>query len=750
MFSKKQLLLIFISIMTAASLCIGFIVYFSRAGINENINQLAITTIDETTYVKQHSLNTALFQEFSRLEGIAQVITDTPREDYSAFLGNMMTIYPYANIYLLDNNGHGVDAFDNDVDLSELPAFMSISQQVTYTASTVVFSPITGVEVSFFGIPVRSGSEFAGAIIGEIPIEYITALTLPPPDGYSHMHVLDREGNIVISSDEDELTSGNYTNNIFDVLTTEMIVGDTSHQEFVQDLQNMSDGQIQYALDGSSLNYVRYVPLAFNGWFLAVVLPQSAIAGRTDVLVQQIISITSIGMIVVIVSSALAFTLMMLSQRNVNRALHYDQLTGLPNLEKFKLDMKAVLRRNPGQDYMVVRMDISNFKSINQLFGYHTGDEVLKAFSKVMPKNEVEVYSFMLARAGNDEFFIFAKSDFLKDLEDIRYHYESILFSLLREQLALDYPITIRYGRYRIPQGYSDVNEIVSRTILAHNFAKDRGTIIQDYNKTMQDYLDRTSRVSGNFASALLEKELTFFLQPQVDLHSMKLCGAEALVRWNPTEGGTLFPDEFIPILEQSGDIVKLDLAIVEQVCDFLKNRLDKGASVVPISVNFSRKHLANPNTVQELVDIATRYGVPHNLIVIELTETAVVNNPELIRAFVDNLSRQGFRFSIDDFGSGYSSLGMLQTFHADEVKLDRSFIATDAPDDAKRVVIGGVISMLKGLNSTTVAEGVETEFQLEFLKELGYDVAQGYYFSKPMPVQQFESLYLDNTIDYL
>lgn len=238
--------------------------------------------------------------------------------------------------------------------------------------------------------------------------------------------------------------------------------------------------------------------------------------------------------------------------------------------------------------------------------------------------------------------------------------------------------------------------------------------------------------------------EFVVYFQPKVELKTNKIAGAEALVRWQDPKKGLIPPDEFIPIFEKNGFITKLDIYVFEEVCKTIRKWLNEGINPIPVSVNLSRMHLQNPNFLKKYKEIQEKYEVPADLLEIELTETLVFENFEQLKKVIDDIHQMGFSCSIDDFGSGYSSLNLLKEIPVDILKLDRIFFSKKN-DKRGNSVIESIISLAKKLNMTTISEGVETISQVEFLRKADCDLVQGYVYSKPLAKDDFEITFLKN-----
>lgn len=265
------------------------------------------------------------------------------------------------------------------------------------------------------------------------------------------------------------------------------------------------------------------------------------------------------------------------------------------------------------------------------------------------------------------------------------------------------------------------------------------------FQKEMYTRMFKEKEVAMSFNYALTHGEFVPFYQPKVLLKNNQLCGAEALCRWFH-DGKMVSPMDFVPVLERDGSVCRLDFYILEQVCKDIRRWIDADYTPVKVSVNFSRWHLLNPNISEEILDVIHRYDIDPCLIEIEITETA--NNEDFIALakMINTLKKSGMTFSVDDFGTGFSSLSLLKNLSADVLKIDKSFLDVDEnysfddqQDKRNKILFENIIRIANGLNMEVICEGVETTEQKEFLLSLDCDMAQGYYYDKPLPVEQFE-----------
>jgi len=261
------------------------------------------------------------------------------------------------------------------------------------------------------------------------------------------------------------------------------------------------------------------------------------------------------------------------------------------------------------------------------------------------------------------------------------------------------------------------------------------------YDGSMWDEMLDEQNIMNALDSAMDNNEFSLLLQPKYELKNETVIGSEALVRWVTKEGENIPPSKFIPIFEKNGSIYELDKFMWESVCQQLRKWLDEGKAVKPVSVNVSRIDLYDPELVNVLVRIVNKYKIPKELFELEITESAYTGDPQMIMSVVDNLQREGFRILMDDFGSGYSSLNMLKDIYIDVLKIDMGFLQRTDRTGRGNNILAAVVYMADKLKLPTIAEGVETKEQVDFLKSIGCNWAQGFYFSQPISAEEFSQL---------
>ncbi|MEG1778623.1 MAG: EAL domain-containing protein [Oscillospiraceae bacterium] len=430
-------------------------------------------------------------------------------------------------------------------------------------------------------------------------------------------------------------------------------------------------------------------------------------------------------------------------QQELERLAFYDDLTGGINLNKFKLLALDKLQSNPEQIFFMVRFDINGFKVINDIYGFHEGDNVLrnvyKAVDKIVSADDI------FARISSDDFVAMITNKNEEELIATNYLFKEEFDNICYKE-GKNYKIDFTTGVYKIPKGETDVITILDRSKMAHKKAKSCSSQNKYmlYNEQMRDEAIRIKTIEDTMYQALNSGEFVAYLQPKFNLKTNTIEGAEALVRWiMPPDYTVKSPIEFIPIFEKNGFVAKIDYFMLEQACKMQRKWLDAGAAPIPISVNQSKIMLFTKGYVELVCSLVQKYDIPPHLIELEVLETLIHENIEQLQAIILHLDFFGFLVSIDDFGCGYSSLNMLKDVKADVLKIDREFLNKIEDNERGEVVLTNIIRLAKELHMSVVCEGVETEKQAEMLRRLNCDTAQGYLYAKPMPLEEFEGKYL-------
>lgn len=428
------------------------------------------------------------------------------------------------------------------------------------------------------------------------------------------------------------------------------------------------------------------------------------------------------------------------SARALSDAAYVDSLTGASTLLKFQMDAEQLLTEAAPGQYSIIAMDVDNFKYINDTLGYNIGNHVLWLLAQIFKRNIHP--DTLMARPHSDNFIFMYRSD-----GSLSAFNEEISSQAINDTLAPvlgnDCRINFSLGYYRVQNPSLSLPLMMDCANIAKKMAKSTyGSSIAEYTEDMDKQLANNREIILAMEKALINRNFICYLQPKVRLDTEMLCGSEVLVRWRSSEKGIISPGEFIPLFEKNGFICRLDLYMFEQTCMLLQSWLGRGIKNIPcLSVNVSAVTLTNIPFVSKINAIISQYGIEPSMIEVEFTESALGNSPALIMDIMSELKEAGFHVSIDDFGNGYSSLHLLKDASADVLKLDKGFLGQSMNTSKGKEIISSIISMAKRLHMQTVAEGVETREQAQSLLDMGCDVAQGYYYAKPMPAGDFERL---------
>ena len=403
-----------------------------------------------------------------------------------------------------------------------------------------------------------------------------------------------------------------------------------------------------------------------------------------------------------------------------------DALTGMNNYSYFPALAKEYIQgvTDNFSENVFLFLDVHNFKAFNDQRGFEAGDRFLVAIGKYIS----DIFSDSLcARQADDHFVVLTKTEGLQERLD------------RLNRLVHDYDeeilLGINCGAYHLTGENEDPRMAIDRARYAAHLIKNRfQTVYAEYDKTMSEEYHKRLYVVNSIDSAVSNGWIVPFYQPVVWSDTKELCGCEALARWMDPVYGQLFPNEFIPVLEEYRLIHKLDKAIFESVCRDLRAAMDAGKPVVPVSLNFSRLDFELMDAPQELEDLVTRYRIPKELIHVEVTESALTDNFSRLNAAMNRIKELGYSLWLDDFGSGYSSLNVLKDYQFDVVKIDMRFLSNLENSEKSKTLIDCIVKMANRINMLTLTEGVETEMQAEFLNQIGCNRLQGYLFGKPIP----------------
>ncbi len=560
---------------------------------------------------------------------------------------------------------------------------------------------------------------------------YKDVLALSALGEEGHAVIIRRDGSIVLTYESPKYI------NVFSYLDNVTLDEPFTLAKIRTDIQGGQTILVGYRTDDGLHHFLQFVPLKANGWYLVSSVPAQYVEAQATQVAK--LSLILFG-VVFLVFYYLLFLIMRIrddSNRRLFTTAFVDPLTGADNFSRMCEQFDSKLAALNRQAALVI-FDINKFKVINDLHGYERGNEVLKRVAQVLQEELSNEEIF--CRLSADNFILLLtyqdRKTFVKRLKT------------LSTKLKRDCTVEDSCLMLDVAFGIYEINEdlpfyiMLDRANLALEHAKQRPfDKCEFYDAEDRSRLVAERQIEGEMENALVNGEFEIYLQPKCDFSTGQIRGAEALVRWNRGEGRIVRPDEFIPVFERNGFILQLDMFIMEEAARLLSTWRANQMPVVPLAVNFSRLHLNDARFIPHMRRIMAQYNVPNHLLEAEITESVIFNNLERAQEVIGQLHLYGFPVAMDDFGSGYSSLNVLKELKFDSIKLDKEFLSGFEENARAQKVIEGAVRMIKTLGVKVVTEGVETREQAEFLRKCGADLAQGYFFSRPVTTATFEQL---------
>ena len=638
----------------------------------------------------------------------------------------------FVRMAIMQENGKTITNDGYEVDYSDERENFFSNNEIRVSESRI--SKIDGEEITIYSQAIDLDKERIAILLIVKTDSYKNIFSNKVFEGKGFSYIVNKQGNIVVSANT-EIDSRNLIENIDKMLTG------SSKQRF-ESSQNKIEENIRNGISGTRTlqtangkYYMVYEAIEANDWAIVTFIPSKAIAAEVN---NALLTTFILSIIVILVILSICIYIVISNNKKQKQLYEYayiDPVTKRGNIYYFRKKGQEILDSiktsgTPSNQYIIV-LDINKFKMINKAYGYKTGDTILKGIGDVLER--LLGAESLICRYSNDYFAVLFEYK-----EDIH----RILNKLIRsiENLKIDdttYNLSVNIGIYMITNEDNNISEAMDKAIIAHSASK--GDVFDKfhiYDETMERKLEKESKIEHEMNIALENKEFKVYYQPKIDTKTENLYGAEALVRWEH-EGRMVPPSEFIPLFEKNKFILRLDLYIFEQVCSDMKMWKEKYGKEPVVSVNVSREHFLDEHFLEKYMMIAAKYGVNTNKIDLEITESATIEEGIDIIEIMNKMKKLGFLISIDDFGTGYSSLSTLQDMPADILKIDKSFV--DRIGENEKNIIDYILTIAKELNFTTIAEGVETKEQRDYLLENGCDIIQGYYYAKPMSEAEFE-----------
>lgn len=605
--------------------------------------------------------------------------------------------------------------------------YFRLGMEGTANISDRLISRVNGEDTFVVCVPLIYNNKVMGTIQKQYTPEAmynLCSLSLFSDKGSTY--IINSDGYILICSEGNQYNreSDNYYRILF------LSDAETS-KRLNEDIKSEKAGFMETTINDEKV-FFAYTPIEeIHNWYLISSISTSAVSPNANYVVKLFYIILFVMTLLFSFSMFFYWAMKRKQQSSLEHIAFVDDVTGGDSYTRFMVDFHQIIRENPQQTFYICAFDIDNFKYINSFYGFEKGDCILKALYKCchgkLTTNE------RLARNNSDHFVMLLEDCSIERLQDL----------IGGEREFGDIKVYLSAGLYHVEDNMESISLMVDKARIASQ--KTKGMHFKNVELYSEEYDKITThneQLKRALEKALENKEIVPFFQPKVDINTRKLLGAEALARWKTKDGKLISPAEFIPVCEKTGLITLVDMAIFEKTLEFIKSNLVNGVECTPISVNFSRMHLLNDKFIETFLNKLDEYRVPHELIEIEITETVIFNNHETICKFINELHKHGLHISMDDFGSGYSSLHMLKDVEIDVLKIDGGFLIGSSSNERQRAIFGTIIEMAKKLQIKVVVEGVETIEDVKLMKEFGASCAQGYYYARPMDIDRFTDIY--------
>lgn len=711
---------------------LGLFLY--RTSLQQNLSAAGCKNLDDILEQQRLSFSAQMQERQSVIKTYARLFQrdGMSEQDIRQELDVILDNSTFSHMSYVDAEGKGVRNTGDHFDIFDRDYFTRAMQGETVVSGPLP-SAVSGETIITFSTPILRDTKAIGVLNGVYDSGQLSVLFPPSFGGKGHTYITTGMGEIIASSTG--LNPPAQVGNLLESLVQAEHRKYDTCEEILEKTAAGQPGHYHYAIDGENF-LLRYAPVGINDWSIFIIAPEAVIAEQSLVIMHS----TTLLMLGI----CLFFLLVLLYLYNEHRAhikelskvAFIDELTGLYNKKRFKLASQELLKNSANYAYII--LDIDKFKVLNDTLGYACGDQVLITIADIMRESIHLQETF--GRGDSDQFFMLLE---YTDAVALKARISTMLSSVTKvfhsRITETNYKLIICAGVYVISDTEESINTIGDRAKHAQQLVKGgQASNIMFYNEQMRNQILKEKEIENRMQEALEEEEFLMYLQPKIRLSTGEVYGAEALARWNYMGKTLIYPVDFIPIFERNGFITKLDIYILDRACRFIRKQIDEGSAPVNISINFSRLNLKNPNFVSELGEMVKHHGISPSLIEIELTESAMHDNETTLLDVLDQLHANGFTLSMDDFGSGYSSLGLLKNLSVDAVKLDRTFFTEYTDLKRAKTVISNMINMTKELGIYTVAEGVETQESIDLLRELGCDIVQGYYFAEPMAAERF------------
>lgn len=731
---QKQSLqrMVILAVSTLVVLAGGAVFYVKQ--MERTVKDGIVTSLQEVGVQTGNTVKTKMNASLDNLVSIATLLETQQKQDLVSLADVLLQIADKNNflrIGIADAQGNVTTTDHVTFNVADR-AYFKGSLQGKNMISEMCYDKLSNETIQVYSVPLSLQDGRPYVLFATVRAsDQADELLVPSFDGMGFSTIVDANGAVVLNS------SSQYADHDLENINDLMF---DDHSNFTN-MKSGDQGVITFANEQGEKRYFAYTSLEIQNWFICTVVPYSIVSSKLT----GFIHIAMITWAVV----ALCFTLLIVwmyftklrHAKTMEDLVYHDALVNHSNFNQFRLDANKLFIEKRHTDYALIDFDISDFKMLNELYGYEKCDEILR---KIMIGLEaLRNPDEFCSRINADHFVAMWKE---RDKKVIRQRIHTLVDTVnasLEEDIR-NANIAVHFGVYLLDKADHDISKCHDRAVYAKKqIKKIDQTNVSYFSSAMYERIVEDKKLENRMETALENHEFKVYLQPKVQVEDNRVCEAEALVRWEEPSRGLLSPGVFIPLFEKNGFLEKLDMYMIDEVCQLLKKWQKSGHSNIRVSVNVSRSYIFKEDFVKRLYALVVlRHHVDPSFLEIEITESVIFDRIAELQKIIADLKKIGFHISMDDFGSGYSSLNMLKEIPIDTIKLDQAFFQ-GKEENKKRAhtIIKGVIQLGKLLDIKIVAEGIETKEEVDFLRENKCDLIQGFYFYKPLPVTEFEKL---------
>ena len=640
----------------------------------------------------------------------------------------------YKRMAIVQPNGDVMTSDGLTYNIADRPYFQAAIKG-TATVSDTINDYADDQPINVYAVPVFHDGQVVAVVAAAVETEKMKRyLEVGSFSNQGYSYIVKANGDAVVTSAHVN-SPGDFDNIVELLKKANLREGD----QLETIITNMAAGK-----SGSFTNYYAgmerhtiYKPLAINDWYMMTVVPTEVVSVQTTQISWYSLMLIAAALLAMSLLFAIILFYQNRAKKRLERIAYVDEVTGGNNWQKFKQEATEILESKTVTHCALLTFDIDRFRFINEEYGHEKGDQILQLVVKILQTRMAKQETY--ARVSGDHFAILCVCD---DQDKITRRIKEFVRFLNkeREAIGIKEKLSCHFGIYIIEDKQGNLEKIREKANMARIAAKTSDNQRWFfYSDAFRKKIGDEKEIIDQMEDALENNEFEMYLQPKYDLHRNAYCGSEALVRWRHPDKGLISPGEFIPIFEQTGFIKKLDMFMLEAVCKVLKSWEEKKHPEISISVNVSQKNLRQTDFIERVLSITNQYRINRANLEIELTESSIFEDVDRIIEIGEAFRNYGFKISMDDFGSGYSSINLLGNLPLDVIKMDQGFFNSHLKREQNQIVVESTINMIKKLGMTVVAEGIETEAEVEMLRALGCDIIQGYYFGKPMTVVEFE-----------